>query len=74
MEVKNMPIYEFICQECGRPFEELVRSASATIEVICPGCGSQQVKKKVSTFASRVAGGSSAGAFSSSPACSTGSV
>ena len=54
-----MPIFEFICQNCGEPFEELVRSLSAETEVICPACGSQKVKKQVSTFASRVAGGSS---------------
>lgn len=70
-----MPIFEFVCSECGNPFEELVRSASAVSEVVCPSCGSQQVKKQISTFASKVSGGS---AFSlSSPAassCSTGSV
>jgi hypothetical protein len=41
--------------------------------VICPACSSQHVKKKISTFASRVAGGSSF-SFSSAPvsSCSTG--
>ena len=69
-----MPIFEFICQECGSPFEELVRSSSAVGEVICPSCGSSQVAKQISTFASKVAG--SAGTYSSSPAasCNTGSL
>ncbi len=70
-----MPIFEFVCSECGNPFEELVRSASAVSEVVCPSCGSQQVKKQISTFASKVSGG---GGFSlGSPAassCSPGSV
>jgi len=68
-----MPIFEFVCAECGKPFEELVRSASAVSEVVCPACHSANVKKKISTFASKVAGGSSF-SFNSAPAssCSTG--
>lgn len=72
-----MPIFEFECTECGRPFEELVRSASAVGEVVCPACGSQQIQKKISTFAAKVAGSGSfsAGSFSNSPAaCNPGSV
>ncbi len=29
-----MPIFEFECKECGKPFEELVRSANAIDEVV----------------------------------------
>ncbi len=29
-----MPIFEFVCNECGHPFEELLRSVSDTSEVI----------------------------------------
>jgi putative FmdB family regulatory protein len=69
-----MPIFEFVCQECGTPFEELVRSARAVDEVSCPHCNSSQVTKQISTFASQVAG--STGSFSSAPAasCSSGSL
>ncbi len=68
-----MPIFEFVCADCSQPFEELVRSSSATSEVVCPTCHSLNVKKKISTFASKVSGGSSF-SFSSAPAssCSTG--
>ena len=66
-----MPIFEFVCAECGWPFEELVRSANAVDEVVCPACSSQNVKKKISTFASKVAGGSSF-SFNSAPASSCG--
>lgn len=69
-----MPLYEFDCQECHRSFEELVRSANAVSEVTCPICGSPQVRKKVSTFASRLSGGGSLSFGSSSAACSTGST
>lgn len=69
-----MPIFEFECQACGTPFEELVRNA-AVVEVACPKCGSQKARKKMSTFASKVSGKSSfsLGASSSSN-CSTGST
>jgi putative FmdB family regulatory protein len=70
---KIMPIFEFICSDCNKPFEELVRSSSVVSEVVCPSCHSQNVKKKISTFASKVSGGGSF-SFSSAPAssCSTG--
>jgi putative FmdB family regulatory protein len=68
-----MPIFEFVCADCGRPFEELVRSSSSVGEVVCPDCHSQNVKKKISTFASKLSGGSSF-SFNSAPAsnCSSG--
>jgi putative FmdB family regulatory protein len=69
-----MPIFEFVCADCGQPFEELVRSANAVDEVTCPNCHSEQVRKQISVFASRVAGNSSASFASSAASCSTGSV
>jgi putative FmdB family regulatory protein len=50
-----MPIYEFVCKECSSNFEDLVLSTSQIDQVICPVCGSGQVKKKMSTFASNLA-------------------
>ncbi|NJD58159.1 MAG: hypothetical protein C3F13_03820 [Anaerolineales bacterium] len=70
-----MPIFEFVCADCGKPFEELVLNSNKISEVICPSCHSQNITKQISTFASKFAGGSSfsfGGASSSS--CSTGSV
>lgn len=65
-----MPMYEFDCPGCGQPFEELVRSSEAVKEVVCPSCGSHQVKRKLSLFASKVSGGSAysgAGAAACAP-------
>jgi len=62
-----MPLYEFQCTECDRSFEELVRSASAIAEVKCPECGSEHVRRQVSTFASKLSGGGSR--FASAAAC-----
>ncbi|MCJ7535795.1 MAG: zinc ribbon domain-containing protein [Anaerolineales bacterium] len=69
-----MPIFEFVCQDCGTPFEELVRSANSVGEVSCPFCESSQVAKQISTFASRVNGTGSS--YSSAPAasCNSGSL
>jgi putative FmdB family regulatory protein len=70
-----MPIYEFQCNECNQQFEELVFSSSAVADVECPSCESPHVEKMISTFATKVPGGSS---FSyntgSAPACNTGST
>jgi putative FmdB family regulatory protein len=69
-----MPIFEFVCQECGTPFEELVRSATAVDEVACPFCESDQVAKQISTFASKVNGTSSSYPGAAASSCSSGSL
>ncbi len=71
-----MPLYEFTCTECHQEFEELVFSSSAVSRVVCPHCGSSQITKKISTFASRISGSGSTQVLSSgaSAACSTGST
>ena len=51
-----MPIYEFHCGDCGKDSEVLVRS-SKWEGTPCPHCGSQKLDKKLSVFASAVAGG-----------------
>ena len=65
-----MPIYEFVCKECSKSFEDLVLSASRIDEVVCPACGSGRVKKKMSTFASKPAEGGGSFGFSPSAASS----
>jgi putative FmdB family regulatory protein len=65
-----MPIFEFVCTDCGNNFEELVRTSSAVDLVECPVCSSGQVRKKVSTFASKLSSGSSYSLGSSSAAAS----
>lgn len=71
-----MPIYEFICEQCGCEFEELVRSSSNTTGLLCPECHSEQVTKKISTFAAKIAGGKATSFWggSSSSNCNTGST
>ena len=42
-----MPVYEFVCEECRRPFEELVLGSE---EVRCPSCDSPRLAKQLSVF------------------------
>lgn len=65
-----MPLYEFQCADCQDDFEELVRSAAAVDEVRCPQCGSAQVRRKISVFASKSSGGANLAAAAAS--CSPG--
>jgi putative FmdB family regulatory protein len=69
-----MPIFEFVCQECKAPFEELVRSATAVEDVACPFCESDQVAKQISTFASKVNGTISSFSNAAAASCNTGSL
>ncbi|QWV91730.1 zinc ribbon domain-containing protein [Geomonas oryzisoli] len=45
-----MPIFEYVCNDCGTRFEKLHKGA-AVDECNCPTCGSAKVKKGLSTFA-----------------------
>jgi putative FmdB family regulatory protein len=59
-----MPIFEYQCKSCEGLFELLVRSDTV---VQCPECGSGDVSKRLSLFASRVKQGAG-----ESPSCFTG--
>lgn len=52
-----MPIYEYACQNCGREFEKLVRADTVPA---CPGCGSTQLQKQLSVFATAASGAEAA--------------
>ena len=49
-----MPLYEYSCRGCGRRFEVLQRVGADHSGVGCPVCGSDDVAKQFSTFASAV--------------------
>lgn len=59
-----MPIYEFHCGRCEERFEELVRNLEQAREVVCPECGSEDVERLQSGFAT-VGAGSDAGSIAS---------
>ena len=53
-----MPIFEYDCNACGVSFEKLVRSVAHADKIACPKCTSRKIKRRMSTFAHAVAGGS----------------
>jgi putative FmdB family regulatory protein len=52
-----MPLYEYLCRDCGDRFEVLQRLGEGADGLACPGCGARILDKQFSTFAT--AGGSS---------------
>ena len=57
-----MPLFEFICQDCGRSFEKILPRYDSPAD--CSHCNSKKVEKQLSVFA--VAGSSSGESFSES--------
>ena len=55
-----MPIYEYLCQDCGNKFEKLVRRTEDVLESGCPSCGQKHLQQEYSTFAARATEGSQA--------------
>lgn len=53
-----MPLYEYVCRDCDRQFELLVRGSQPPI---CPECGSEQLTKLLSVVAAPGRGATGAG-------------
>jgi putative FmdB family regulatory protein len=68
-----MPIFEYLCEDCGNKFEKLVRRPGAE-QVLCPGCGQSHLDQQFSSFAAHSARDSfTSGSLSNSgPACPSG--
>lgn len=45
-----MPLYEFKCTECNKPFSEIRKIGD--FNAVCPKCGSAKTEKMISSFAS----------------------
>jgi putative FmdB family regulatory protein len=50
-----MPIYEFECSACGDSFERLQKLSDADPSV-CPVCGAEKIKRRLTAPAFRLAG------------------
>ena len=61
-----MPIYEYYCDDCQKPFEVFVRSINTPITPVCPDCGGQHIEKEAT--AASALGLSRAASFASSSA------
>jgi len=42
-----MPIFEYVCNECGNGFEKIVTKSEA---ISCPKCSTEKVTKQFSRF------------------------
>jgi putative FmdB family regulatory protein len=62
-----MPIFEYLCEDCGTKFEKLVRNGDA---VACPSCGQAHLKTEFSTFSAHANG--RAAKSESFPSCPSG--
>ena len=60
-----MPIYEYICMRCNNIFSALQRMGASEKDTNCPGCGSNDVKKQVSSFCCSPGSGPSSSSSSS---------
>jgi putative FmdB family regulatory protein len=47
-----MPMYEYACQSCQGTFTKLRRMDQNDQDISCPSCGTEEVKRKLSVFAS----------------------
>jgi putative FmdB family regulatory protein len=68
----RMPLYEYHCRHCDRPFERYSRTFSEA--AACPACGTSDVSRLLSTFAVSTNGGSSKApaSFDAGGACGEG--
>jgi putative FmdB family regulatory protein len=53
-----MPIFEYVCEDCGSKFEKLVRNGVNGVH--CPSCGQEHLKQQFSTFSAHANGASHA--------------
>lgn len=42
-----MPIFEYLCEDCGNKFEKLVRNGGNGVN--CPSCGQEHLKQHQAT-------------------------
>jgi putative FmdB family regulatory protein len=45
-----MPIYEYVCDACRESFSLLQKVGCTEKESACPQCGSNKVRRKMSSF------------------------
>jgi putative FmdB family regulatory protein len=65
-----MPIYEYLCDDCGERYEQIVMSKSQAIA--CPKCASRKRTLQLSVFSAPANGNKSSADSSASSAGSCG--
>jgi putative FmdB family regulatory protein len=67
-----MPLYEYRCSSCEGRSEQLVLAGDVATTPVCPGCGSQEMTRLLSTFAAQAHEGSRSSGASFDPATACG--
>lgn len=62
-----MALYDFVCRECGHPFEVFSRGFIREEQKECPKCESTDVRQKFTSFLRNGPASSSCGAPVGSP-------
>ena len=62
-----MPLYSYICKDCGETFDLLVGMTKQKAELKCKQCGSTHIEKTFGTFSVGPKGSKSGGSGSSCP-------
>jgi len=64
-----MPIYEYVCKECGKHFDVLRSMKEADAPIACEGCQSLQTTRQLSKCYAQSGGKPLAGSGVSSSGC-----
>lgn len=69
-----MPIYRYRCKKCGKEFDFLHKSMSASEEVRCEACGEKDVERILAPFSvgADTTSSGSGGSGGSCPTCCPG--
>lgn len=51
-----MPLYSYVCQDCGENFDLLVGVTARKAEMKCSRCGSEHIEKTFGTFSMGASG------------------
>ncbi|MFQ5498965.1 MAG: zinc ribbon domain-containing protein [Candidatus Zixiibacteriota bacterium] len=65
-----MPLFEYRCNDCNQPFEELVTSDDQAVN--CPNCKGHSFTKQLSVFAASTGNGLSSDLPCGRPKCDSG--
>lgn len=67
-----MPMYEYGCLACNSRFDRLRRMDQTDADVVCPRCHSEQVQRRLSTFAAHSRDAAGVSAAATAPVASSG--
>ncbi len=64
-----MPLYEYECENCSKPFSERRPIEKRDVALVCPNCSGTRVVRRVSSFAAFSRGEGNAASSLSSSSC-----